>query len=75
MLHGQVRIMSYLSHPFTAVSISGVVEKVGPGVTRFAPGDRVASNTTGLLRNDARFGAYQRFSLVPQDLTSKVGAS
>jgi NADPH:quinone reductase-like Zn-dependent oxidoreductase len=49
-----------------------VVEKIGPGVTRFAPGDRVASNSTGVLRNDHRFGAYQRFTLVPQELTSKA---
>jgi NADPH:quinone reductase-like Zn-dependent oxidoreductase len=52
-----------------------VVEKTGPGVTRFAPGDRVASNTTGVLRNDHRFGAYQQFTLVPQELTSKVEAT
>ncbi|OQV03679.1 hypothetical protein CLAIMM_08695 [Cladophialophora immunda] len=50
-----------------------VVEKVGPGVTRFAPGDRVATNTTGVLKNDSRFGAYQRFALTPQALTSKIG--
>ncbi|KAL6401374.1 hypothetical protein AUP68_15243 [Ilyonectria robusta] len=54
------------------ISLSGVVEKVGPGVTRFGPGDRIASNSTGVLRNDAQFGAYQRFALVPQALTSKI---
>ncbi|KIW11759.1 hypothetical protein PV08_09031 [Exophiala spinifera] len=63
-----------LSYPtIIGLSCSGVVEKVGPGVTRFAPGDRVATNTTGVLRNDSRFGAYQRFALTPQALTSKIG--
>lgn len=50
------------------------MEKVGPGVSRFRPGDRIASNSTGVLRNDAQFGAYQRFALVPQALTSKVSS-
>lgn len=57
------------------VSSSGIVVKVGPGVTRFQPGDRVASNSAGVLFNDHRFGAYQKYSLVPQQLTSKVCSS
>ncbi|KAH7313623.1 chaperonin 10-like protein [Stachybotrys elegans] len=63
-----------LTYPtIIGLSLSGVVEKIGPGVTRFSPGDRIASNSAGILRDDARFGAYQRFALVPQDLTSKIG--
>ncbi|KAJ4245519.1 hypothetical protein NW762_014028 [Fusarium torreyae] len=54
------------------VSLSGIVEKVGPGVDRFQPGDRVACNSTGTLRNDHRYGAYQKYCLVPQSLTSKI---
>ncbi|KAL7907650.1 GroES-like protein [Trichoderma velutinum] len=46
------------------LSASGVVEKTGPGVTRFKPGDRILTNTTGVLRNDSRFGAYQRYCLI-----------
>ncbi|RYP43574.1 hypothetical protein DL770_011569 [Monosporascus sp. CRB-9-2] len=55
------------------VNLSGVVEKVGPGVSRFSPGDRVACNSTGTVRNDPRYGAYQQFVLVPQELASKIG--
>lgn len=29
---------------------------VGFGVTRFALGDRIATNASGVLRNDSRFG-------------------
>ncbi|KAH8811095.1 chaperonin 10-like protein [Xylogone sp. PMI_703] len=62
-----------LTYPIIiGLSLSGVVEKVGSGVTRFKPGDRVAANSTGVLRNDHRFGAYQRYALIPQDLTSKI---
>ncbi|EXJ66185.1 uncharacterized protein A1O5_10801 [Cladophialophora psammophila CBS 110553] len=63
-----------LNYPtIIGVSLSGIVEKAGAGVTRFKPGDRVATNTTGVLRNDHRFGAYQRYALAPQGLTSKIG--
>jgi NADPH:quinone reductase-like Zn-dependent oxidoreductase len=47
----------------------------GPGVTRFQPGDRVMGNTSGVLQDDARFGAYQKFCLVPARLTAKVGCN
>ncbi|KAL6799343.1 GroES-like protein [Trichoderma sp. SZMC 28013] len=51
---------------------SGVVEKTGPGVTHFQPGDRVLTNTTGVLRNDFRFGAFQKYCLVNTRLASKI---
>ncbi|KAM0253645.1 hypothetical protein ACHAQJ_007157 [Trichoderma viride] len=54
------------------LSASGVVKKTGPGVIRFQPGDRILTNTTGVLRNDSRFGAYQRYCLVPERLASKI---
>lgn len=54
------------------VSFSGIIEQVGPGVERFKPGDHVLTNSTGVIRNDHRFGAYQRFALAPQELTAKV---
>lgn len=55
-----------------AVSFSGTVVKIGPGVTRFQVGDRVATNSAVVLRNDARFGALQRYALTTQQLTAKV---
>ncbi|KAL7931359.1 GroES-like protein [Trichoderma chlorosporum] len=62
-----------LNYPMViGLSTSGIVEKTGPGVTRFQPGDRILTNTTGVLRNDPRFGAYQRYCLVPERLASKI---
>ena len=49
-----------------------MVEKVGPGVTRFKPGDHVVTNGAGPFRDDYRFGAYQRLALTTQELTTKV---
>jgi NADPH2:quinone reductase len=43
---------------------AGVVEAVGDGVARFAPGDRVAYNGT--------LGAYAQFAVVPADQAVKV---
>jgi NADPH:quinone reductase-like Zn-dependent oxidoreductase len=45
------------------VCFAGTVVKIGPGVTRFQVGDRVVTNSAGTLRNDARFGALQRYAL------------
>ncbi|KAL9471965.1 hypothetical protein ACSS6W_009906 [Trichoderma asperelloides] len=56
-----------------SVSASGIVKKTGPGVTRFQPGDHILTNTTGVLRKDSRFGAYQKYCLAPENLASKIG--
>ncbi|KAK5991695.1 Trans-enoyl reductase himH-like protein [Cladobotryum mycophilum] len=55
------------------VSLAGVVEKIGTGVRRFRQGDRVVANSASVLRDDHRFGAYQKFCLATQDMTAKIG--
>jgi NADPH:quinone reductase-like Zn-dependent oxidoreductase len=54
------------------VSFSGTIVKVGTDITRFKLGDRVVTNSCGTIRNDARFGAYQKYALTTQELTAKV---
>jgi hypothetical protein len=54
------------------VCFSGTIVKVGTNITRFKPGDRIVTNSCGTIRNDARFGAYQRYALTSQELTAKV---
>ncbi|KAK0101722.1 hypothetical protein ONS95_006877 [Cadophora gregata] len=51
---------------------AGVVHSVGPEVTRFKPGDRVLSVTCFSLLNDYRYGAYQRFVLSGEEMTSHI---
>lgn len=46
----------------STVSLSGVVVKVGTEVSRFKEGDRVVTNSAGSIRNDPRFGAYQKYA-------------
>ncbi|KAH6953540.1 chaperonin 10-like protein [Fusarium avenaceum] len=63
-----------LTYPtILGLCFSGIVAKVGSAVTRFKVGDRVLTNSAGSLRNDLRFGAYQRYSLTTQELTAKIG--
>ncbi|WKT54077.1 Polyketide synthase, enoylreductase domain [Fusarium oxysporum f. sp. vasinfectum] len=55
------------------LSFSGIVVKIGSTVTRFKVGDRVITNSAGTIRNDSRFGAYQRYALTTQELTANIG--
>ncbi|KAK3311658.1 chaperonin 10-like protein [Chaetomium strumarium] len=55
------------------LSFSGVVVKVGSAVTRFNIGDRIVTNSAGTIRNDSRFGGYQRYALTTQELTADIG--
>jgi NADPH:quinone reductase-like Zn-dependent oxidoreductase len=48
-------------HPILGVDLAGTVEAVGPGVTRFAPGDAVYG-----ARGD-RFAAHAEFACVAED--------
>jgi NADPH2:quinone reductase len=53
--------------PFTpGLEAAGVVEALGPGVTEFGPGDRVAYSS--------QIGAYAQYSLVPADKLVPVPA-
>ncbi|KAK4895544.1 hypothetical protein LTR27_006327 [Elasticomyces elasticus] len=55
------------------ISFSGTIVKVGTEVSRFKQGDRVATNSCMVLRNDSRFGSYQRYALTTQEMTAKIG--
>jgi NADPH:quinone reductase-like Zn-dependent oxidoreductase len=54
------------------MSFAGIVDKVGPDVTEFKPGDRVATVRDGPKAADPRFGAYQNYALASQTSTSKL---
>ena len=54
------------------MSFSGIVESVGPDVSAFKPGDRIATVRDGPKAADPRFGAYQQYALASQTSTSKL---
>ncbi|KAK0618511.1 alcohol dehydrogenase GroES-like domain-containing protein [Bombardia bombarda] len=51
---------------------AGEVVQVGPGVTRFKPGDRVAGLTYGYNSDDKAMGAFADTVLAAQDCTLKL---
>ncbi len=53
------------------MSFAGIVEDVGPDVTDFKPGDRIATIRDGPKAADPRFGAYQQYALASQTSTTK----
>ena len=64
---GKVRLVNRLRLPLVAGSeLSGVVEQVGPGVTRFAPGDRVFART-----DKFGMGAFADYAAVAESLLAK----
>ena len=64
---GKVRLVNRLRLPLVAGSeLSGVVEQVGPGVTRFAPGDRVFART-----DKFGMGAFADYAAVEESLLAK----
>ncbi|KAK5412774.1 hypothetical protein LTR06_005745 [Exophiala xenobiotica] len=54
------------------MSFAGIVEDVGPDVTDFKRGDRIATIRDGPKAADPRFGAYQQYALASQTSTSKL---
>lgn len=54
------------------MTVAGYVHDVGPNVTRFKKGDRVLSTSAMVLYNDPRYGAFQKYTLTSEDMTSHV---
>lgn len=53
--------------PVLGLDIAGVVEAVGPGVTRFAPGDRVFGDISG-----HGFGGFAEYACVPEEPLARI---
>ncbi|KAF5648565.1 alcohol dehydrogenase [Fusarium sp. NRRL 52700] len=61
-----------LTYPaILGLCFSGIITQVGSSVSRFKIGDRVITNSAGSLRNDSRFGGYQKYALTTPELTAK----
>lgn len=68
-------VYPWLRYPTVlGTDVAGVTVARGPGVDRFAMGDRVVGFATGQerFRNDAAHGAFQRHVVLAADLSSPV---
>lgn len=67
---GKLKVVAPYRLPTTMGNeLAGVVERVGPGVSRFAPGNRVFARTA---KN--AMGAFAEFAIVPENLLAIVPA-
>ncbi|MFM5954515.1 MAG: NADP-dependent oxidoreductase [Novosphingobium sp.] len=67
---GKLKVVTPYRLPTTMGNeLAGVVERVGPGVSRFAPGNRVFARTA---KN--AMGAFAEFAIVPENLLAIVPA-
>jgi len=55
--------------------VAGTIEAVGEGVTALAKGDRVLAFPTLGLGDKPHYAGFQRYTLVPQDLVTKIPAN
>ncbi|KAF2277600.1 NAD(P)-binding protein [Westerdykella ornata] len=53
--------------------IAGVVEALGPGVTKVSVGDRVACGTKIFSQKQAKYGGHQRFCVVDEAEVVEIG--
>lgn len=71
---GDAKSSDYTSSPGSigGFDFAGVVLQVGPGVTRFRPGDRVAGFAYGYNADDKLTGAFAEIVLAMEDFTLKI---
>jgi NADPH:quinone reductase-like Zn-dependent oxidoreductase len=81
----KVQTFGVMIEDFPAVlgsELAGVVVSVGPGVTRFSPGDRVTGCALGVIHADSNKAAFQKYTIMnevgtshlPDNLTFEEGA-
>jgi len=68
----------WLPHPTVlGEDVAGEVVEVGPGVTRFSPGDRVVGYAVGMEKAGDHMaeGGFQRFTVLREGLSSPIPAN
>ncbi|KAF2488199.1 chaperonin 10-like protein [Neohortaea acidophila] len=62
-----------VKYPYVSgLSFAGIVESMGTGVDKFAPGDRVTTLRPESTLEDARWGGFQQFAIAAPESTAKL---
>ncbi|KAF4950008.1 hypothetical protein FGADI_8454 [Fusarium gaditjirri] len=71
----KIQALGAIINKFPAVlgsDLSGVVESVGPDVTRFKPGDRVIGFAMGVLNGNSDEAAFQTYTILQESATTHL---
>ncbi|OJD20035.1 hypothetical protein AJ78_00051 [Emergomyces pasteurianus Ep9510] len=74
-LDASVRAHAYMEVPYPFIlgnGVSGVVEEVGPSVTKFKKGDRVVSDTPAYQLKQSKYGGWQKYVVGVEATTAKI---
>lgn len=52
--------------------VAGIVEDVGPSVTRFKKGDRVVSDTPAYQMRQSKYGGWQKYVVIKEATTAEI---
>ncbi|CAI7620640.1 unnamed protein product [Penicillium pancosmium] len=77
-LDANIRSEAYIDVPYPFIlgnGVAGVVEEVGPSVTKFKKGDRVVSDTPNYQLRQPKYGGWQKYVVGAEATTAKVPAN
>ena len=67
--------MAYIPIPYPFIlgnGVAGIVEEVGPGVSKFKKGDRVVIDTPSYSAKESRYGGWQQYVVGKQATAAKI---
>lgn len=77
-MDANIRGRAYMDLPYPFIlgnGVAGVVEDVGPSVTRFSKGDRVVSDTPSYRAKEPKYGGWQKYVVSREATTAKIPTS
>ncbi|KFY83362.1 hypothetical protein V498_08130 [Pseudogymnoascus sp. VKM F-4517 (FW-2822)] len=70
-----VRGKAYIDVPYPFIlgnGVAGVIEEIGPSVTKFKKGDRVVSDTPIYQLKETKYGCWQKYVVGIEATTAKI---
>ncbi|KFY80861.1 hypothetical protein V499_00316 [Pseudogymnoascus sp. VKM F-103] len=74
-LDANIRAKAYMDMPYPFIlgnGVAGVVDEIGPSVTKFKKGDRVVSDTPTYQLKKTKYGCWQKYVVGTEATTAKI---